>query len=105
MSRLVLLTPADADPGFALAGVSQETAVPGEVEAVLRRILGTPGVGAVAIDERLLTEVAEDRLRALERGARALLLVLPAPAGGEAEEDYVRRLLRRVLGYQVRIRT
>lgn len=102
MSRLVFLTPAAADPGFALAGAVQEVATPGQAEAALKRLLAEADT-VVAVDERLLAEIPAERLRFLERGGRALLLTLPAPRDGEEGEDYVRRLLRRVLGYRVKV--
>lgn len=105
MSALVVLSPADAHPGFALAGVLHEAVAPPQLEERLRHWLADPQTGVVVLDERLLPALPDEKLRALERGARALLVVLPAPAGGAVGEDYLRRLLRRVLGYQVRIRT
>lgn len=104
MSAMVVLTPADAHPGFALSGVLHEALQPERLEARLRHWLGRQDVGVVVIDERLLPGLAEERLRALERNAKALLVVLPAPTGDTVGEDYLRRLLRRVLGYQVRIK-
>lgn len=104
MSALVVLTPPDAHPGFALAGVLHEAVETAQCEARLRHWLGDPQIGVVVVDERLLGTLSDERLRKLEQGAKALLVVMPAPAGGVVGEDYLRRLLRRVLGYQVRIR-
>jgi V/A-type H+-transporting ATPase subunit F len=103
VNRLVFLTPSSAHPGFALAGAVHEVAAPGQAEAVLRRLLAEADTAVVAVDERLLAEIPEERLRFLERSSRAQLLVLPAPLGGEEEEDYIQRLLRRVLGYRVKV--
>lgn len=104
MKRLVFVTPPPANPGFALAGAVQEVTSPAQIEATLRRLLGTATVAVVVVDERLLAALPDERLRTLERSSRTLLLALPAPLGGAEGEDYIRRLLRRVLGYQVRIK-
>lgn len=103
MKRLVFVTPPPADPGFALAGAMQEVATPAQIEATLGRLLAEENNAAVVVDERLLATVPDERLRLLEGNSRILLLALPAPLGGAEGEDYIRRLLRRVLGYQVRI--
>lgn len=104
MTRMVVVTPGDALPGFGLAGVSQRATSSAEVEAVLRALIREPETGVIVLDERLLAGMAESRLHALERGWRGLLLILPAPTARQGEgPDYVRRLLQQVLGYQVRL--
>jgi vacuolar-type H+-ATPase subunit F/Vma7 len=102
--KIVVIAPADARHGFALAGVRQVTSVPAELEATLGELLRDPATGVVIVDERLVAGPAQQRLRELERRSAALVVVLPAP--GEAariEEDYVLRLIRRAIGYQVRL--
>ncbi|MGE4579466.1 MAG: V-type ATP synthase subunit F [Desulfuromonadales bacterium] len=102
MKRVVVLTPQDARYGFALAGVEQRLAAPTEAEELLREALSEPDAGVVMIDERLLSEIEPERLRELESRWFGVLLILPAPQQAEAE-NYLQRLLARVLGYQVRI--
>ena len=104
MRRIVVVAPADARHGFALAGVRQVTAEPAELEVTLRELLRDPATGVVIVDERLVEGPAQQRLRELERRSTGLVVVLPAP--GEAvrvEEDYALRLIRRAIGYQVRL--
>lgn len=104
MRKIVVIAPADARHGFALAGVRQVTSAPAELEATLGELLRDPATGVVIVDERLVAGPAQQRLRELERRSTALVVVLPAP--GEAariEEDYALRLIRRAIGYQVRL--
>lgn len=105
MRKIVVLAPADARHGFALAGVRQRTTTPADLEADLGELLRDPATGVAIVDERLAAGPAQQqRLRELERHATALVVVLPAP--GEAvrvEEDYALRLIRRAIGYQVRL--
>ncbi|OGR29605.1 MAG: hypothetical protein A2091_00610 [Desulfuromonadales bacterium GWD2_61_12] len=104
MTRMVFLTPADGRDAFALAGVQQRVVDCAGVASVLHHLVADPETGVIVVDERLLPGLDEARLRALERSWRGVLLVLPAPAlGAAAGPDYIRRLLRRVLGYQVRL--
>ncbi len=73
---------------------------------VLKQVLEKPDTGIIIIDERLLTERNEAQLREIEQAWNGILLVLPSPKRPEAEvEDYAERLLRRAIGYHVRLRT
>ncbi len=106
MKKIVFITPADVDPGFGLAGVAQYNASPGETEELLRKVMSDPDTGVAVVDERLATALDEERFREMERRWFGILLVLPSPegAGGETMEDYARRLIRRAVGYHVRVR-
>ena len=106
MKSVIVVTPADARPGFALAGVTQLTPGPGRLQEELRPLLDDPEVGLVVVDERLAGGVLQASLRELERRSPGLVVLLPAPAAGAPlDEDYVLRLIRRAIGYQVRLGT
>lgn len=104
MKKIVVVAPADARHGFALAGVRQLTRAPEELDAALAELAGDATTGVIIVDERLTTAAAQQRIRDIERRWPGLVVVLPAP--GEAariEEDYALRLIRRAIGYQVRL--
>lgn len=104
MKRIVALTPPDASHGFALGGVVQLTATPMDLPARLRQLAGERDTGVVIVDERLLSERARAEIATLERRWPGLVIVLPSPdAAGTAEEDYVLKLIRRAIGYQVKL--
>jgi len=104
MKQIVVVTPADARRGFALGGVTQLTTVPEELPAMLGQLTREPETGVMIVDERLLTERAREEIAALERHWPGLVIVLPSPGKAvAAEEDYVLRLIRRAIGYQVRL--
>ncbi len=105
MKKIVFITPADAAPGFALAGVTHYASSPGDAEALLKKVMADPDTGVAVIDERLAMAIEEDRFREMERRWFGILLVLPTPwgAGGEAWEDYARRLISKAIGYHVRV--
>lgn len=105
MKRIVVITPGDADNGFACCGAVQHAVAPGEAQATLERVVADPANGVVILDERLLAEIDAERLRGIERRWPGVLTVLPAPAGERVEEDYAVRLIRRAIGYHVRVRT
>jgi len=104
MKKIVAVTAPDADNGFACCGAVQHAAPPGHAEEVLMQVLAEPENGVVILDERLVAEVGEERLRAIEQRWPGVLVVLPAPARGAVEEDYAARLIRRAVGYHVRVR-
>ena len=104
MRRIAVVTPADARLGFALGGVRQVTSEPASLDACLRALMADAAIGVVVVDERLVPGPAQQRLRELERRWTGLFVVLPAPGKAAAvAEDYVLRLIRRAIGYQVRL--
>lgn len=104
MKEIVFITPADVRYGFAAAGVRQRVTRPEQALAELRAVLADPDTALAVLDERLVEAVGEKELAQLEACWKGILLVMPAPEKTEAEgEDYIRRLIRRALGYQVRL--
>lgn len=105
MKDIVVITPGDAGNGFACCGVRQCVASPGEASLIVSQVLDDPESGVVILDERLLAEVGEERLQAMEEQWPGVLVVMPAPRGEDVAEDYAMRLIRRAIGYQIRVRT
>ncbi|HYA17646.1 MAG TPA: V-type ATP synthase subunit F [Bryobacteraceae bacterium] len=104
MKKIVTITPPDAAYGFALAGVRQLVRTPQELDATLPALMADPATGVIIIDERLVSGPAQRRIEDIERRWPGLVVVLPAPGKPQRpEEDYVLRLIRRTIGYQVRL--
>ena len=104
MKNIVTITPRDAAHGFALAGVKQLVRTPQELDATLLELMGDPATGVIIVDERLVAGPTQRRIEGLERRWPGLVVVLPAPGKLQRpEEDYVLRLIRRAIGYQVRL--
>ncbi len=105
MKKIAFITPQDTAHGFSLSGVSQVVAAYDEAEDMLKKAMSEPDFGLVVIDERLISGMTEDRLRELEQAWNGILLVLPSPVKPPAEvEDYAARLIRRAIGYHVRLK-
>lgn len=104
MKKIMVITPADAAGGFGIAGVlERQPAAPGNA-ALIDSATADAGIGVLAIDERLVDAPARLRLREIEQQWRGVLVVLPAPSGAvRVEDDYARRLIRRAIGYQVKV--
>jgi len=77
---------------------------PDEAQAAIQQAMADPDCGVVVIDERLLAGMSEERFREMEKRWFGVLIVLPAPEKVEEEGvDYAERLIRRVIGYHVRL--
>ncbi|MGB5105020.1 MAG: V-type ATP synthase subunit F [Steroidobacteraceae bacterium] len=104
MKEIVVLTPEDARCGFALTGVRQLTLVPRDLQATLQELSRDPATGVIVVDERLLADGAQAQLGGIERRWSGLVVVLPSPErAARIEEDYALSLIRRAIGYQVRL--
>jgi V/A-type H+-transporting ATPase subunit F len=104
MKEILVLTPAASRFGFALAGIRQGEPTTAEIWAALREATADPGIGLIAVDERLLAGLDPLRLRELTTRWGGVLVTLPTPAGAAPpQEDELQRLVRRALGYHVRL--
>lgn len=100
----MVLAPAEARLGFALAGVRQREVAADQVWTVLHETMADMEVGVIAADERLLAGLDPLRLRELTTRWGGILVTLPAPAvAGPLVEDELQRLIRRALGYHVKL--
>lgn len=105
-TRLVLLLRPGDERGFQLAGAAVATAATGDEVGVLRAILADPVVGVVAVEEELLGHVPARLLRRVRARGVPVLLPFALPRRyGEAGRgrDYVAALIRRAIGYAVRL--
>lgn len=102
MREVVFITPQDARYGFSLAGWRQLAILPAQAETELCEMMQDKDVGVLVIDERLVKAIGETRFAELEKAWNGVLVTLPAPERG-AGEDALQRLIRRALGYHVRL--
>lgn len=104
MKKIVFITPVDADYGFSLAGVTQIAIPAQELQTTVKHITRQEEAGIVVVDERLMDGMSEEELHEAESRWSGVIIVLPAPDKGELEgEAYAIRLLRRAIGYHVRL--
>lgn len=104
MKNIVFITAQDAEFGFQLAGTEQYISDGKNLMALLKDIMQKSETGLIIIDERLIDVDTEEKLRVAERLWNGVLIVLPSPERPEAEiEDYASRLIRRAIGYHVRL--
>jgi V/A-type H+-transporting ATPase subunit F len=105
VKRVIFITEPAARFGFSLAGLNQYVAEPQELEDVLGKAVSDPENGLIVIDEHLTAGIGEERMKEIEAAWHGVIVVLPSPLAGPGEiEDYAARLIRRAVGYHVRIR-
>jgi len=94
--------------GFGLAGTRVlEADTTEDGIACLRDLLVQPDVGVVLVEEGLHERLPEDVRRRLGRNPLPMVVPFPGPAWEErpeVAESYIVELLRRVIGYRVRLR-
>ena len=103
MNKVVVLTPLKEVDAFRLAGVTQFVCRSEEAVAALQEVLELEDLAMVIVDERLMSEELDELLHHLDSRWKGVITVLPAPADEEAEEDFVARLIKRAIGYHVRL--
>ena len=102
--RIIFFTTNDARYGFTLAGFEQYICTSDELEPLLDQFIPRAEYGLFVIDERLITESIDNRLREIERGFDLIFVIMPPPLELETKrEDYALRLLRKAIGYHIQL--
>jgi len=108
MAGLRVITDPDTAIGFRLAG-AEVTEVAGAEEAADRlfALLKASEPGVVIYNEEYRSALAERNQTALEESITPVFFAIPVARArriGEAREVYLARLLRRAIGYQLKIK-
>lgn len=108
MSRIIALTDSETAMGFRLAGI--EVVVPEDdagVRDAVNRFFQIRESALVIVNEDYLSALPERTHRRVEESLKPLFVPVPVIRSwreGERKEEYLARMLRRVVGYQVKIR-
>jgi vacuolar-type H+-ATPase subunit F/Vma7 len=102
-----VIADADSVVGFRLAGVDAVAAAcPAEAERLLRACIAEGCASLILVSQSFLEKFSEGTRRAIERLSLPLVIPLPICAEwwqGEPSQDYVLNLIRRAIGYQMKI--
>jgi vacuolar-type H+-ATPase subunit F/Vma7 len=108
MRNIVALVDGDMALGFRLAGIGGKAAeTPEELQRSSESLLADPEVRLVLVDESLFRQLPERLQRKLADSRSPVFVPIPAfrPSEGALKpEEYVARLMRRAIGYQIKIR-
>lgn len=94
-------------PGFALAGLPADSLGPDEaIETILAGFAQHPEIGVVLLQDEIYDALPEDLRGRLDRSARPVVVPFPGPAweAPPSAEARVIELLRRAIGYRVKLR-
>jgi V/A-type H+-transporting ATPase subunit F len=108
MSNYKVITDADSAIGFRLAGV--ETLVAGDVgeaERILQENIATGAASLILLNQQFMDKFSDSFHRKLDK--LSLPLIIPIPISStwwkeEPSQDYVFNLIRRAIGYQMKIK-
>ena len=104
MKNIAFITVQEAEFGFNLTGTDQYVSDEKDLIALLKNIMQKPDTGLIIIDERLIDSYTEGKIREAERIWHGVVIILPSPERPKAEiDDYASRLIRRAIGYHVRL--
>lgn len=102
-----VIADADSVVGFRLAGVDAVAAgCPEEAERLLRDCIAEGCASLILLNQSFLDRFSEATRRRIEKLGLPLIIPLPiSPAWGKAEpgQDYVLSLIRRAIGFQMKI--
>jgi vacuolar-type H+-ATPase subunit F/Vma7 len=108
MSELLVIGEPEIIEGFGLTGAKVESVTnPDRVEWLITRLLRSRNEGIVVVTESLYEKVPEKTRAQAEASGRLLFVTLPRPAEMELwedREDLIGRIVRRAIGYRVKIR-
>jgi V/A-type H+/Na+-transporting ATPase subunit F len=105
--NLVVVTRPGEGLGFRLAGARVEEIAPGDEAARLPPLLAAPDAGVVAVEEAVLAGVPEALLERAARKGTPIVFPFALPrrlAEPGRAETYVGLLIRRAIGYHVRLK-
>ena len=108
MGHIIALTDEETALGFRLAGIDGRTAATAEEAArKAAEILDDAEARLVLVDEDLFRMLPEGMQRTLDASRSPVFVAVPAARVRKASvtpAEHVARLMRRVIGYQIRIR-
>jgi vacuolar-type H+-ATPase subunit F/Vma7 len=101
----VLASPAIA-AGFRLAGLSAVDVVEAQATEQLLATVARPNVGILVVEQSVLDAIPDDVRMEIEHRILPIIVPMPTPNWGATRGDaeaYILELLRRAIGYRVRL--
>jgi vacuolar-type H+-ATPase subunit F/Vma7 len=108
MNKVLVITYGDIAVGFKMAGVDVIT--PGKDEDLsdlLEDCIKNDEYGLVAVEEAFLSNLNEWTRKKLDKAGKPIIVPISTPqkwARKEAADTYLARLVRKAIGYQIKIK-
>lgn len=108
MYKMMVVTDNETADGFRLAGVDVRGVAPEEdCQAVLSEMLNDDSIGVMAVNQAFLNDIDERLRLRMERSNRPVVVLIPVgreQLGGAEKREYVARLIRRAVGFDIKLR-
>jgi V/A-type H+-transporting ATPase subunit F len=103
--KFIVVTDPDTAPGFRLAGVDVlEASNVEEAKKVIPSLLFKDDTGIVAVNEDFMESLDEKLMERIEKTHRPIIIPIPSRTRQIDRTDYVERMLRRAIGYNIVVR-
>jgi len=103
--KFVVVTDPDTAPGFRLAGVDVvEASSVEEAKKIIPSLLFKDDTGIVAVNEDFMASLDEKLMERIEKTHRPIIIPIPSRIRQIDRTDYIERLLRRAIGYNIVVR-
>lgn len=108
MSEILVIGETEIIEGFALTGArTRPENDPRRAEALVDQLIGSKEADIVVFTESLFEQIPEKTRTRAEASGRPVFVTLPRPAGIESwdgHEDFISRIIRRAIGYRLKLR-
>jgi V/A-type H+-transporting ATPase subunit F len=103
--KFVVVTDPETAPGFRLAGVDVvEASNVEEAKKIIPSLLFKDDTGIVAVNEDFMASLDEKLMERIEKTHRPIIIPIPSRIRLIDRTDYIERLLRRAIGYNIVVR-
>lgn len=106
-ATVVVLTDETMADGFRLAGTETQTVEDGPAaEAKLLELLDRQDIGIIAINEDWMEASSEKTRNRIDRLYKPIVVSIPTPTAGEAEDERgsrLARLIRKAVGFEIKV--
>lgn len=105
MFKFVVVTDPETAPGFRLAGVEVlEAATLEEAKRIIPPLLFKDDTGIVAVNEDFMDSLDDKLMEKIEKTHRPIIIQIPSRTRQIDRTDYIERMLRRAIGYNIVVR-
>ncbi|MBI4378533.1 MAG: V-type ATP synthase subunit F [Nitrospinae bacterium] len=108
MSKILVITYHDMAVGYKLAGLDVVEVKEGDdFSGILTSVLKMDDIGILAVEDTILDKIPGHIMKRLGKMTLPLIVPISTPSewkGGKRGESYIERLIRRAVGYQIKIK-
>jgi vacuolar-type H+-ATPase subunit F/Vma7 len=104
--RLAVITSPGLSAGFALAGVTVFEATDSiDIVKLIHQLVNDLNAGVILVEETLYRDLADEVRRGLQRSIFPVVIPVPGPdwTAESTAHEYIMEILRRAIGYRVRL--